>query len=80
LRSNIPRSALCATLDTYNFLFCCFLTIPKNRDKNSIYTNLSKKTAGPQNDTRGKRWILLLKWSFKKIPSNVLTDLKKPVI
>jgi hypothetical protein len=21
LRSNIPRSALCATLDTYNFLF-----------------------------------------------------------
>jgi hypothetical protein len=24
LRSNIPRSALCATLDTYNFYYCNF--------------------------------------------------------
>jgi hypothetical protein len=27
LRSNIPRSALCATLDTYNFYFNFFLQI-----------------------------------------------------
>jgi hypothetical protein len=25
LRSNIPRSALCATLDTYNFVFSEFI-------------------------------------------------------
>jgi hypothetical protein len=25
LRSNIPRSALCATLDTYNFIYLYYL-------------------------------------------------------
>jgi hypothetical protein len=43
LRSNIPRSALCATLDTYNFTFLFF---PDNFEVIKVFTFLQnvKKT------------------------------------